>query len=268
MKGKVVCVTGASRGIGAAIARRMLAADVSKLILVARKSEDFDNVMAELEDKKTPNQQVIQLVADLSQTDETYRIVNRLLKNSPNIDILINNAGYTAPNSIFEATFSEFVETVNVNVYAPFILIQELLHRGNKFTHVLNVASTAGLKGRAGWSTYSASKAALIAMTESLREELAPLGVRVICVSPGSCRHIALSPFRARTICRCREHRDPKIAYVEIDQAQLETDQFSSESLRAVAIDRACLRFNSSYLDRDCCIGGLGWHADQAPASQ
>jgi 3-oxoacyl-[acyl-carrier protein] reductase len=187
MKGKVVCVTGASRGIGAAIARRMLSADVSKLLLVARKSEDFDNVMAELEDKKTPNQQVIQLVADLSQTDETYRIVNRLLKNSPNIDILINNAGYTAPNSIFEATFSEFVETVNVNVYAPFILIQELLHRGNKFTHVLNVASTAGLKGRAGWSTYSASKAALIAMTESLREELAPLGVRVICVSPGRC---------------------------------------------------------------------------------
>ena len=58
---------------------------------------------------------------------------------------------------------------------------------GNKFTHIVNIASTAGIKGRAGWATYSSSKAALIALSEALREELLPLGTRVTCISPGRC---------------------------------------------------------------------------------
>jgi 3-oxoacyl-[acyl-carrier protein] reductase len=187
MQGKVVCITGASRGIGAAIARKLLSEGASKLILVARKSDDFDTLLGELNSAKRADQKIVFLTADLSQTDEVFRVASRLHDSTSHIDVLVNNAGFTAPNSIFEATFSELVQTMSVNLYAPFILTQELLRRGNKFTHIVNIASTAGIKGRAGWSTYSASKAAIIALSESLREELNPLGVRVICVSPGRC---------------------------------------------------------------------------------
>ena len=65
--------------------------------------------------------------------------------------------------------------------------MQELLHLGNTFRFVLNVASTAGITGRAGWLTYSSSKAAVIAMSTVMKEELAIYGTRVACISPGRC---------------------------------------------------------------------------------
>src|SRR5699024_2823076 len=72
-----------------------------------------------------------------------------------------------------------------VNLYGPFTLVQDLLHRGNKFDLIVNVASTAGINGRSGWLTYSASKAAVINMSQVMRDELAIYGTRVVCISPG-----------------------------------------------------------------------------------
>ena len=74
--------------------------------------------------------------------------------------------------------------------------MQELLHAGNAFELILNVASTAGIKGRAGWLTYSASKAALIAISEVMREELAIYGTRVVCISPAGAPPICGARWR------------------------------------------------------------------------
>jgi 3-oxoacyl-[acyl-carrier protein] reductase len=103
------------------------------------------------------------------------------------VDILINNAGFTAPMAIHQIDFSDFERTIGVNLYAPFTIVQSLLHNGNTFELIVNIGSTAGITGRSGWLTYSASKAALITMSEVMKEELAIYGTRVVCISPGRC---------------------------------------------------------------------------------
>lgn len=186
MKNRSACITGASRGIGAAIARQFAEAGARRLFLVARPSDAFDATMAGLTAAARPGQTLTRIDADLSQTADVFRTAETV-SAAGGTDVLVNNAGFTAPNSIFEASFAELEKTMGVNLFAPFILIQDLLRRGNRFSHIVNIASSAGIAGRAGWSTYSASKAALIAFSESLREELSPLGTRVVCVSPGRC---------------------------------------------------------------------------------
>src|SRR5690625_6127227 len=74
---------------------------------------------------------------------------------------------------------------MEVNLYGPFTIVKTLLNRGNTFDLIVNIASTAGINGRSGWLTYSASKAAVINMSQVMREELSIYGTRVVCLSPG-----------------------------------------------------------------------------------
>ncbi len=187
IKDKTALVTGGSKGIGAAVGLQLVKKKIGHLILVARPSKAFKDTIALIEASCGPNQKVTAIRADLADSKRTARIAQSLLADGVNIDILVNNAGFTAPKSIFEASFEELQQTMQVNLYAPFLLIQILLQGGNNFSHIFNIASTAGIKGRAGWATYSSSKAALTAMSEALREELLPLGTRVTCLSPGRC---------------------------------------------------------------------------------
>jgi len=187
IQGLTALVTGGSKGIGAAIAFKLIEQGVSHLILIARPSKAFVSTLEELQAECKKDQKITVFKSDLADAEKTAKIVKKLLKDGTNIDILINNAGFTAPRSIFEASFEEFQRTIQVNLYAPFLITQILLQNGNKFSHIFNIASTAGVKGRAGWATYSSSKAALIALSQALREELLPLGTRVTCISPGRC---------------------------------------------------------------------------------
>jgi len=187
IKGLTALVTGGSKGIGAAICLRLVKEGIKTIIVIARPSEEYTAIIKKIENCCSHDQKVISLNADLSDSKKVTEIAKSFIEKDINIDILVNNAGYTSPNSIFEAEFKEFQKTIEVNLYAPFILAQIFLQGGNKFTHIVNIASTAGIKGRAGWATYSSSKAALIALSEALREELLPLGTRVTCISPGRC---------------------------------------------------------------------------------
>jgi 3-oxoacyl-[acyl-carrier protein] reductase len=180
-------VTGASRGIGAAVGIEFLKKGVDTLILTARDTPRFDDTLKLMQDMAAPNQTIVPLRADLFRHEAVMELIDEVKGLGRNIDFLVNNAGFTAPKTIFEATFEELQKTIQVNLFAPFLTVQSLLQSGNKFKHIVNIASTAGIKGRAGWSTYSSSKAALIAMSEAMREELLPLGTRVSCISPGRC---------------------------------------------------------------------------------
>lgn len=187
IKARTALVTGGSKGIGAAIGFRLIEEGVSHLILVARSSKAFTETVAELKKQCKKSQKITVFNSDLADSEKTSKLIHGLMKDGINVDILVNNAGFTAPKSIFEASFEEFQRTIQVNLYAPFLIAQILLQGGNKFSHIFNIASTAGIKGRAGWATYSSSKAALIALSQALREELLPLGTRVTCISPGRC---------------------------------------------------------------------------------
>ncbi len=184
---KTALITGGSKGIGAALARSFLNDGIGTLYLAARPSPAYLALQEALEQARSDDQQIIYVSSDLADTTEVTKLVDQIANASGELDILINNAGFTAPQTIFEASFEELRRTMEVNLYAPFLLIQGLLQKGNKFQHIINVASTAGMRGRAGWSTYSSSKAALIALSQALREELLPLGTRVSCISPGRC---------------------------------------------------------------------------------
>ena len=183
----VVLITGGSKGIGFATAKEALRSGASKVIIVARQSLDLQNATKELiKMAKTPDQ-VVAIVADLSKVEGPAVVLDALSQQGIKVDFFINNAGFTKPATIYEATFADFQTTINVNLYAPFLLIQGLLKQSHPLNTIVNIASTAGINGRAGWATYSASKAALIAFSESLKEDLHASGINVVCLSPGRC---------------------------------------------------------------------------------
>lgn len=185
---KAIVITGASRGIGKAIALELahttLSSDV--VVMIARTSDAFDQTFDEVS-KISGNRKVIQIEADLSDPEVTTEIFDALESEGIEAETIINNAGFTKPASINETSMGDFEKTMRVNLYTPFRMIQTALHRGHPLKRIVNIASTAGINGRAGWLSYSASKAALINMSEVLREELKPFGIEVICLSPGRC---------------------------------------------------------------------------------
>jgi len=188
---KTLLVTGASRGIGLETVRRFLQetspdkGTVSRIVLIARDSQDYTDALAELEANNPREIELFTYRADVGDRDGLLELIDRIVEEVGNVDFLVNNAGYTNPVALQQVDFADFERTMSVNLYAPFTLVQELLHRGNHFDLIVNIASTAGITGRSGWLTYSASKAALINMSEVMREELAIYGTRVVCISPG-----------------------------------------------------------------------------------
>src|SRR3712207_1375434 len=182
---RTVLVTGASKGIGLETAKRFAARpDVEQVVMVARRSQAFEDAVAAV-CEAGPSVKVAAHEFDLADRAGLPALVREMHAAHGNVDVLVNNAGYTNPQPIHQIRFEEFERTMAVNLYAPFTIVQELLHVGNKFEVVVNVASTAGIQGRSGWLTYSASKAAVINMSEVMREELAIYGTRVVCISPG-----------------------------------------------------------------------------------
>jgi len=124
---------------------------------------------------------------DLSELDKLPGIIEKVGKNDE-IVALYNIAGYTDPQSLLTTTLESFELTYKVNVYAPFLLMRECVRfMKNSGGKILNVASTAGMTPRPGWLSYASSKAAVIAMSQTLTSELAEYGIKVYCVSPGRC---------------------------------------------------------------------------------
>ncbi len=186
---KSFLITGASKGIGRATAERFWAEDndVTDFILVARESPDFTETEKYLRDNNPHGKTVTCYTLDLYDRDAIGPLMEQIMQAHGKVSLLLNNAGYTAPEPIHEIDFADFERTIGVNLYAPFLIVQSLLHLGNQFDYIVNVASTAGINGRSGWLTYSSSKAGLIAMSQVMKEELAIYGTRVVTISPGRC---------------------------------------------------------------------------------
>lgn len=182
-----ILITGASRGIGFATATAALKHGAEKVVMVARASSQFDYAVKQLKSLVNDDNRVIAIQADLSKSEGVAIVIQQLVELNIEIHHLVNNAGYTKPAPLHEATITDFKMTMSVNVYAPFLLIQQMMRLNFGLQTIVNIASTAGIRGRPGWLSYSASKAALIAVSETLREELEPYGVNVVCLSPGRC---------------------------------------------------------------------------------
>lgn len=177
---KRILITGASRGIGRAIAVQLAGKD-SYLLLHGRNRAELEKT-ADLVKSKGAEAQIV--LADLSQPEE----VVSLAKNAgpEPIDCLINNAGIALVKSVEDCTLEEWQRTFMVNVTAPFLLIQKLLTTMVPGSSIVNILSIASRTGFPEWSGYCMSKFALEGFSQSLREELLPRKIRVINIYPAA----------------------------------------------------------------------------------
>jgi len=177
--GKVALVTGATSGIGQACALAFAQAG-AKIVCVGRKIE----ALKELE--KNIGGDVLAIEADLVESEAPARVVARALEVFGGIDILVNAAGHISNGTIENTSLEAWDDMMNVNVRAPFQLMQKALpslieRRGN----IVNVSSVTGLRAFPGVLAYCVSKAALDQLTRCASLELAAKGVRVNAVNPG-----------------------------------------------------------------------------------
>lgn len=182
---KTCIITGASRGIGRAIAISLSEReDISNFILIARTEAGLHETARLMKTNKNVELYPI----DLTAYDEVSGVVEQIATSFGTIDMLINVAGYANPTSLLETTIEDWQKTYDINVHSLFYLTKECVKYMKKTGgKILNVASTAGSSARPGWLAYASSKAALISISQTLAEELSAYGIFVYCISPGRC---------------------------------------------------------------------------------
>jgi len=173
-------ITGASRGIGRAIAEK-LAGDEVELLLHGRDTVALGQVCRNL---KTACSRVVPLIHDLAISEGVLALI-REVGHAP-LDLLVNNAGIAVVKPFAEITHVEWEQTLGVNVTAPFILTQHFAPRMKPGSTIVNVLSVAAKSGFRNWSAYCMSKFALEGFSQSVREELREHGIRVINIYPAA----------------------------------------------------------------------------------
>ena len=173
-------ITGASRGIGRAIAENLAANDV-QLLLHGRDTVALAEVCDSLNDRCA---RVVRLIHDLALPSGISDLIDQVGKNP--VDLLVNNAGIAIVKPFCEITSVEWKQTVGVNITAPFMLMQHFSPHMPPGSSIVNILSIAAKTGFANWSAYCMSKFALEGFLQCVREELRDRKIRVINVYPAA----------------------------------------------------------------------------------
>ena len=184
LEGKVALVTGASRGIGRAIAMR-LAEEGCRVVVNYNCSADAAQEVVNT--IKANGGEAIAIQADVSQFAEAQRLVKEARAAFGRIDILVNNAGTTRDNLLALMKEQEWDDVINTNLKACYNVTKAAL-RGmmkQRSGRIINITSVSGLIGLPGQTNYSASKAGIIGFTKALAKEIAPRNITVNAVAPG-----------------------------------------------------------------------------------
>ncbi|SED06318.1 3-oxoacyl-[acyl-carrier protein] reductase [Nocardioides exalbidus] len=196
LAGKVALVTGASRGIGAEIAR-VLHRDGATVVGVdvPQAASELQDLMAELDGDH--------LVLDITNKDAPQRIAHHLRERHGGVDVVVHNAGIIRDKKLANMAEDRWSSVIAVNLTAPELISRELLDSGvvNDGGRIIGVASIAGIAGNVGQTNYATSKAGVIGLVESLRDEL-DRGITVNAVAPGFIitQMTAAVPFATREV--------------------------------------------------------------------
>lgn len=184
LSGKNALVTGAGKGIGKAIAIA-LAKEGVNVALLARTATDLQQVADEVENEGV---KAVIIVADVSDIKSVNKSVQSAEASLGNIDILINNAGIGAFGNFLELEPEEWERIIKVNLFGVYYTTRAVLPSmiERKTGDIVNISSTAGLKGAAKTSAYSASKFGLIGLSESLMQEVRKYNIRVTTLTPST----------------------------------------------------------------------------------
>jgi len=184
LENKVALVTGAAKGIGASIAKHFAAAGAKVVVNYASSKEGADRVVKEITDNGGI---AIAVKADVSNEADVIRLFEETNTAFGRLDILVNNAVYQGYAPIEQVLAETFHQSFNVNVLGPILTIQASLRQfGDEGGNIINISSGASKMPLPGASLYSASKAALDAITISLSKELGAKNVRINSILPGA----------------------------------------------------------------------------------
>ena len=189
-KGKVVLLTGGSRGLGPVIANS-LAKRGANIALAARSKSGLEDVASSLKGMDT---KVITFAVDLNQAPQRKKLISDVLKEFKKIDILVNNAGLETEGAYTELSWTSIQETIEVNLTAPMdlthLVLPKMLER--KSGHIVNIASIAAKSGGPYGATYSGTKAGMAEWARGLRLELRNSGVHFSTIFPGYVREVGM----------------------------------------------------------------------------
>jgi len=184
IQGKVVVITGASSGLGEATARE-LSAQGATVVLGARRADRIKSLADELTRR---GGKALAVPTDVMHSEQVKKLVDSAVQAHGRIDVMINNAGLMPQSPLERLRIDEWDRMIDVNIKGVLYGIAAALPymKQQKSGHIINVSSVAGHKVRAGGAVYAATKHAVLALSEGLRQEVKPYNIRTTVISPGA----------------------------------------------------------------------------------
>lgn len=183
LSGKAALVTGASRGIGAAIAHRLCEAGAN-VVLCSRSAESVGQIADTLQGK---GYTVFSMAADISQKEDVESLMEKTLEQFSQIDILVNNAGITRDMLLMRLKDEDWDAVLQTNLtgtmYCTRAVLRPMIRQ--KSGRIINISSVVGLSGNAGQANYAAAKAGIIGLTKATAKEVGARGITVNAIAPG-----------------------------------------------------------------------------------
>ena len=183
LSNKIAIVTGASRGIGSAIAYNLSKVG-AKVVLISRSIDALKSVESEI---KSNGGEAISITADVSNLESFTNAISQVVETWGTVDILINNAGITKDNIILRLKEEDWDAVIDINLKGCFNGIKAVTRPmlKSRSGRIINITSVIGLIGNSGQSNYAASKAGILGLTKSIAKELGPRNITVNAIAPG-----------------------------------------------------------------------------------
>ena len=181
---KVAFITGATRGIGKAIALELAKEGYNIALNYRTENEALENLKKEISEIGV---ECYPVQGDVSKAEDSERMTKEIIEHFEQIDVLVNNAGITKDKLIQRMKEEEFTDVINVNLVGTFNITKNVIKYMTKkrYGKIINLSSVVGISGNAGQSNYAASKAGIIGFTKSIAKELASRNITANAVAPG-----------------------------------------------------------------------------------